>query len=116
MRTKRLVSVPLAVSRAMRKLGSDIRDARRRRLIPVAILAERASISRMTLHKIEKGDWGVAIGHYVTVLFALGMIDRVSDIADPRDDKVGLDLQREQLPKRIHLKNRIAEKKVGNRS
>jgi hypothetical protein len=42
-------AVPIPVARALRKLGHDIRDARRRRRIPVAILAERASISRVTL-------------------------------------------------------------------
>ena len=59
-------TTPIPVVRALRKLGHDIRDARRRRRIPVTILAERASISRMTLNKIEKGDAGVYIGNYAT--------------------------------------------------
>ena len=54
------LKLPIPVTRALRKLGHDIRDARRRRRIPVAILAERASISRMTLNKVEKGDPGVS--------------------------------------------------------
>ena len=54
--------VPLPVIRALRKLGQDIRDARRRRRIPVAILSERASIGRMTLNRIEKGDPGTSLG------------------------------------------------------
>src|ERR1700730_10589950 len=41
--------------------------------IPVAILAERASISRVTLSKVEKGEPGVAVGTYATILFTLGM-------------------------------------------
>ena len=51
---------PVPVTRTLRKLGHDIRDARRRRRIPVAILAQRASISRMTLNKVEKGKAGVS--------------------------------------------------------
>lgn len=94
---------PVPVTRALRKLGDDIRDARRRRRIPVALLAERASISRMTLNKIEKGDPGVSLGNYGTVLFSLGMIDRLADVADPRHDSVGLDLEEDRLPERIHL-------------
>lgn len=97
---------PIAVARALRKLGHDIRDARRRRRIPVAILAERASISRMTLHQIEKGKAGVSAGAYATVLFGLGMIDRLADVADPRHDRVGLALEEERLPQRIRLKKR----------
>ena len=50
---------PIPVAHALRKVGADLRDARRRRRIPVAILAERASISRTTLSRIEKGDAGV---------------------------------------------------------
>ena len=94
---------PIPVIRALRKLGHDIRDARRRRRIPVALMAERASISRTTLNKIENGDPGVSFGAFATVLFALGMVDRLSDIADPRHDAVGLELESERLPKRIRL-------------
>src|SRR6202522_1131969 len=81
---------PVPVTRALRKLGHDIRDARRRRRIPVAILAQRASISRTTLNKLEKGDPGVSLGSYATVLFVLGMVDRIADVADPKHDAVGL--------------------------
>ena len=97
---------PVPVTRALRKLGHDIRDARRRRRIPVAILAERVSISRMTLNKVEKGDPGVSVGTYATVLFALGMADRLADVADPRHDIVGLELEEEHLPERIRLSRR----------
>ncbi len=102
MRTSRAsLSLPIPVKRALRKLGQDIRDARRRRRIPVAIAAQRASISRTTLVKIEKGDPGVALGIYATVLFVMGMVDRLADVADPRHDSVGLQLEEEHLPQRI---------------
>ena len=100
------LAVPIPVARALRKLGADIRDARRRRRIPAAILAARASISRTTLSKVEKGDPGVSLGGYATVLFALGMADRLADVADPRHDAVGLELEEEHLPERIRLPRR----------
>lgn len=87
----------------MRKLGQDIRDARLRRRIPTEILAERASISRMTLYNAEKGDENVSMGTYVTILFVLGMIDRVSNLADAGEDLLGRQLDEERLPKRIRL-------------
>src|SRR5882724_5159295 len=99
-------AVPIPVARALRKLGHDIRDARRRRRIPVAILAERASIGRMTLNRIEKGDPRASLGAYATVLFALGMVERLADVADPRHDAVGLLLDEERLPQRIRLPRR----------
>jgi len=102
MRTSRAsVALPIPVRHALRKLGHDIRDARRRRRIPVAIAAQRASISRTTLVKIEKGDPGVALGIYATVLFVMGMVARLSDLADPKNDEVGRQLEEEHLPQRI---------------
>jgi hypothetical protein len=64
-------------------------------------MAERASISRMTLHKLERGEPGVSMGAYATVLFILGMADRLADLADARNDVVGLTLEEERLPQRI---------------
>jgi hypothetical protein len=105
---------PIPVTRALRKLGQDIRDARRRRRIPAAILAERASTSRITLGKIEKGEPSVAIGTYATVLFTLGMIDRLADVADPRHDAIGRELEEEHLPQRIRLPRRKPSPKPQN--
>jgi DNA-binding XRE family transcriptional regulator len=72
--------MPLPARHALRKLGRDIRDARRRRRIPAAIAAQRASISRTTLVKFEKGD-----------------------PAAPKNDPVGLQLEEENLPQRIRV-------------
>jgi DNA-binding XRE family transcriptional regulator len=96
----------MPVTRALRKLGHDMRDARRRRRIPASILAERASISRTTLHKVEQGDPGVSLGIYATVLFVLGMAGRLADLADPKHDAVGMELEEEHLPERIRLARR----------
>ena len=107
MRTSRsTIVVPIPVKRALRKLGHDIRDARRRRRIPLSIAAERASISRTTLIKIEKGDAGVAMELYATVLFVLGLVDRLADLADPKSDAAGLQLEEEHLPQRIRSARR----------
>jgi transcriptional regulator with XRE-family HTH domain len=94
-------AIPIPLKRALRKLGQDIRDARRRRRMPVALTAERASISRVTLGKIEKGDPGVSLGNYAMILFVFGLSDRLADLADVRADATGLALEEERLPERI---------------
>ena len=109
--TRLLPIVPIPVARALRKLGHDIRNARRRR-IPVAVAAERASISKTTLLKVERGDPGVLAGTYGTVLFVLGLLDKLSAVADPGRDTVGLQLEEEQLPQRIR---RTRPKPTGDR-
>lgn len=96
---KTKMSIP--VSRALRNLGSGIRAARLRRRTPMSIIAERASISRTTLDKIEKGDGGVSIGSYANVLFALGLIDRLGELAELQNDPLGMRLEAEVLPRRI---------------
>jgi hypothetical protein len=95
-----LSTLPIPVTRALRKLGRDIKDARRRR-IPMAIAAQRASISKPTLIKVERGNPGVLIGSYATILFVMGMADRLADLVDPKNDPVGLQLEEEHLPQRI---------------
>ena len=109
----RVRKAPIPVTRAIRKLGHDLRDARRRRRIPAAILAERASISRTTLHKVEQGDEGTSLGIYARVLFALGMVDRLAEVADPTHDSVGLELEEERLPQRIRLARRPGTPRYG---
>ena len=91
---------------ALRKLGADIRDARRRQHITMALLAERAGIGVITLANIEKGDSGVSMGGYAGVLFALGMIERLRDIADAGHDLTGQMLAAERLPERVRMKKR----------
>lgn len=94
----------LAVRRTLRKLGQDLRDARRRRGLPASVVADRAFTSRPTLQRIERGDAGVSMGIYAAVLQALGMLDRVSELADPSRDAVGLSMAAERLPLRIRLR------------
>ena len=93
--------LPLPVKRTLKKLGADLADARKRRRISTSTMAQRAMISRTTLVKVEKGDPGVSIGVIATVIFVLGMTDRLADIADASHDRLGLDLESEKLPKRI---------------
>lgn len=95
--------LPSAVLRTLAKLGADIRDARRRRRLPMEAVAERALITRVTLMKVERGDPGVSLGIYATVLFVLGLVDRLAQVADPGQDSVGLALGGEQLPERVRL-------------
>jgi hypothetical protein len=65
----------------------------------------------MTLLKVEKGDPGVAMGTYATVLFVLGLLERLADVADPAQDKTGLQLEEEHLPLRIRTRRPISAKR-----
>lgn len=91
---------PIPVKRTLRKLGADIRDARKRRRIPQGLLAQRALTSHVTMIKVERGDPSVSIGVYANVLYALGLVERLGEVADRSHDTVGQALEDERLPKR----------------
>lgn len=97
----RKIHVPIPVQKALRKLGKDISDARRRRRIGMELMSERAGFSRITLSKIEKGSPSVSMGAYASALFVLGMSNQLAQIADSSVDLVGRELEEENLPKRI---------------
>jgi transcriptional regulator with XRE-family HTH domain len=99
--------LPIAATAALRRFGQDLREARLRRRIPSALLAERAGISRATLYKIERGEPGVAFGHYVMVLHSLGLSEQLKTLFTPASDALGLTLSSSQLPKRVKLSARL---------
>lgn len=100
--------MPLPVKRSLAKLGADIKAARQRRRITMALMAERAFVARSTLQKVEQGDPGVSLGVYATVLFILGLSDRIADLADVSTDSLGLQLDEERLPKRVRASRRLS--------
>ena len=98
------VTPPSKVRQALRKLGQDIRNARKRRALSMETIADRAFTSRKTLQRIEEGDHGVSIGIYASVLNALGLVDGLAALADPTNDKLGMELSNANLPKRVRKK------------
>ena len=92
-----------AIRRATRKLGADIKDARRRRKLTATIVAARAFTTRQTLRRIEAGDHLVGIGIYASVLHVLGLLDDFADIADISNDKLGQLLSIQSLPDRVRM-------------
>ena len=101
--------MPLPVKRALTKLGADIKNARLRRRITTTLMAERAFVARSTLQKVEQGDPGVSLGVYATVLFILGLSERIAELADAGTDSVGLQLDEDRLPHRVRASRRRSE-------
>lgn len=91
----------LRVEKALKKLGADIRDARRRRRITVRLMAERLGVSRTTLSHIEQGSPNVGMGSYALALYVLGKIDALEMLIDRTNDPLGLDIMDQELPKRV---------------
>jgi len=78
---------PIRTRRAAVQLGAQLAVSRELQRLSVDQLAERASITRGTLRRVENGDPGVGLGEFLTVVRALGQLDALTAALEPgRDD------------------------------
>lgn len=77
--------------RILEGLGEKIRFARLRRKLSVARVAERAGISRNTLHLLENGSGNTSMTTLFQVLVVLGLENDFSKLAS--DDEQGRRLE-----------------------
>ena len=82
-------------ARLIAGLGENLRLARLRRQLTAEQVAERAGISRSTLHLMENGSPGISLGRLVQVLNVLGLQADISQIAV--DDVLGRKLEDARL-------------------
>lgn len=90
----------VVLEKSLREMGQGLKIARLRRRLPLAVIAERAGISVITLRKIEKGMTGVAVGNVAAVFWALGLGTPLPDAAVPQKDELAFQLDAQRLPKR----------------
>lgn len=77
---------PIRTRRAAAQIGAQLAATRERQQLSVDQLAERASITRGTLRRVEAGDPAVGLATFLTVVKALGQLDALLDALDPDDD------------------------------
>jgi transcriptional regulator with XRE-family HTH domain len=58
---------------SLARLGARLQAARKKQKVSAVAAAEAAGISRVTLHRIERGEPSVAMGAWVAVAGALGL-------------------------------------------
>ncbi len=81
--------------RLLAALGENLRLARLRRKLSAEQVAERAGVSRSTLHLMENGSAGTSLGKLVQVLAVLGLEQDVSAVGI--DDVLGRKLEDARL-------------------
>jgi transcriptional regulator with XRE-family HTH domain len=96
------------LARILSELGANIRAARLRRRLSTIQVAERAGITRQTLHAIEKGAPTVGMGNYAHVLMVLGLEKDLLQVA--ADDVLGRKLQDAELETRRRAPRRSRSK------
>jgi transcriptional regulator with XRE-family HTH domain len=93
-----------AEAKLLAEFGERLKLARLRRHYSAAVIAERAGISRMTLHRAERGSPAVSLGVYARILAVLNLEGDISLLA--ADDKLGRRLQDLALPVRQRARKR----------
>ena len=83
--------MPRPLSQALTLMGEQIKLARKRRHLSMQDVAERATVTRLTVSKVENGDPSVAMGIYARVLYALNLEKDITLLA--ADDALGRQLQ-----------------------
>ena len=86
-----LSTLPSAAEAALRKLGSDLATARKRRKQPQRAWAQRLGVSVPTLIRMERGDPAVSAGIYATALWLIGRHEPLGAIADAATDIAALE-------------------------
>jgi len=91
------------VIQALKKLGGDLKNARRRRRIKTELMAERLGVTRATLERMEKGEPTVNIGTYLTAIYSLdpNKLNEFVNVFAGEKDLLGQTLADRELPQRI---------------
>lgn len=86
-------TVSSSIAQQLRALGEGVRARRKALKVSGTAAAEAAGMSRVTLHRIEKGEPSVTIGAYCNAMAALGLVLSVQQaeksLAAPETDHAG---------------------------
>lgn len=91
---------PYAVEIALKTLGANLRTARLRRRLTAQELGERIGVGRHTVADAERGKPSTAVAVCVGLLWALGLLEQLTDVAAPAADAEGQALALAREPKR----------------
>ncbi len=93
-----LTAPPYAVETALKRLGGDLRTARLRRNLTVQALADKIGAGVRAVGDAERGKPSTSAAVYTAMLWALGLLPQLDDVARPERDEEGqmLSLGRER--------------------
>lgn len=78
---------PYAVEHALKRLGANLRTARLARNLTIAEAATKIGVGPRAVSAAEAGKPGTAVGAYLGLLWAYGLIGQTAELADPTRDE-----------------------------
>ncbi|MGK5084105.1 helix-turn-helix transcriptional regulator [Bdellovibrionota bacterium FG-1] len=91
--------VGAALKKLLRYFGQRLRAHRKRLGVNATVTAESAGMSRVTLHRIERGEPSVTMGAYLSVISALGL---ELELFDPQQKRTSRS-SAPKLPSKVRL-------------
>lgn len=91
---------PFEVEVSLKALGANIRTARLRRGLSAEVVAQKIGVTRQTVADAERGKPTTAIAVYAGLLWALGLVGQLAEVASPLTDEEGRALAMQHEPKR----------------
>jgi transcriptional regulator with XRE-family HTH domain len=92
-------------------IGAQIKAHRKGLKLSATVVAESAGLSRVTLHRIEKGEPSVTMGAYVSVIDALGMSLKLE--RSKATSGSGVQKRGTWMPTKIYLNDHLELKKIS---
>src|ERR1700693_4316066 len=102
-----LGATPYEVEWTLRKLGPDLKPAGLRRNLTSQEAAQKIGTSRFTVADAEKGKPSTSVAAYAALLWAYGLIDQLTDLADPNKDEEGTRLSLSRQPARARHRRKL---------
>lgn len=84
---------PYPVEQAIKRLGANLRTARLRRNLTTREVADKIGTGPRAVTDAEKGKPSTGIAVYTALLWAYGLLEPFSALADPATDEEGLALE-----------------------
>jgi transcriptional regulator with XRE-family HTH domain len=83
---------PYAIENSLKLLGQNLRIARKRRRLSIALVAEKIGTGVRAVSDAEKGKSSTAVSIYMALMWVYDFLGNMKDVADPLKDSEGLRL------------------------
>lgn len=102
-----LSAPPYPVDKAIKTLGANLKTARLRRNLTIQDVAGKIGTGPRAVADAEKGKHSTAIAVYAALLWAYGLLDSFTYLADPAHDEEGLSLARAEERERARQRDEL---------
>ena len=82
-----LTAPPYPIEQTLKRMGANLRTARLRRNLTINDMAEKIGAGRRAIAEAEKGKPSTGIAVYAALLWAMDMLDQISEVAECSQDE-----------------------------